>query len=895
MKKFLLLYVCAVAGAAEFYTGQAARMVIGQKTFTSATPGASEDLVGAVSGLAVAGDILFVADANRVGAGPNNHRVLIYRNISQELPPPDAEISPYAGRCPVCTGTADVVVGQPDFAKSEFKVGTQDGMRLPTAVASDGRRLVVADTDNNRVLIWNSIPAVNGQSADLVIGQQNFQGFTPGLSSSTLRGPQGVWIQGERLFVADTQNHRVLIWNSFPTSNGKAADLVLGQPDFTTRQADDLNQQELKPTQNNLLNPVSVTSDGTHLFVADLGHNRVLIWNSIPTQNQQPASVVVGQKDFTSFLSNNVLGLCLPTGTSSEGNELFPPRCAATMEFPRFALSDGRRLFVADGGNDRVLVFNEIPTDNGARADLVLGQLSGQVNQISDSAEPLLVASARCVRAPMSLAWDGTNLYVSDPYNRRVLVYSEADLPLVNTAARNAASLEVYAVGAISFSGEPKENDEVTVKIEDKEYKYKGAKDEQIPVYVTKLVDAINANGGDPNALATPNLDLGAIILTARAPGEDGNAVDFSVTTSEGATILATTSGATLSGGQDAAKIAPGTIVTIIGDNLSDGTESARPNADPLPWELADTQVYFDGIRAPLFYVSPTTIRAQIPWEVLDVDSINAYVRTRRRLGRVTVTAPIAIPIIRQNPGIFADAGPDPRPGIVEHFSSYATGTVSVDGTAQTGNVATITIEDRSYTYTVQQGNSLADVRDGLIAAINQNPEEVVEASPAGVFTRVRLRAKKPGPDGNGIKYGVQVPEGAQVILTPTTPALCCANVAGARVTEDNPALPGETIIVYSTGLGLIKPLEALALVGTGERYKGTELNEPIEFVSSLAGGKTANVLYAGLKTGEVGLYEVHLELNSDLPTNPATQLTIAQDIYVSNIIAFAVRNPNTP
>jgi hypothetical protein len=277
---------------------------------------------------------------------------------------------------------------------------------------------------------------------------------------------------------------------------------------------------------------------------------------------------------------------------------------------------------------------------------------------------------------------------------------------------------------------------------------------------------------------------------------------------------------------------------------------------------------------------------------VLDVESINAYVRTRRRLGRITVSAPIAIPIIRQNPGIFAEEGPDPRPGVVEHFSSYATGTVSVDGTAQAGNVATITIEDRAYSYTVADGNSLADIRDGLIAAINQNPEEVVEASSAGVFTRVRLRAKKPGPDGNGIRYGVQVPEGAQVILTPTTPELCCANVAGARVTEENPALPGETIIVYGTGLGLIRPLEALALVSTGERYKGIEMNEPIEFVSSLAGGKTANVLFAGLKRGEVGIYEVHLELNSDLPTNPATQLTIAQDIFVSNIISFAVRNP---
>ena len=63
-------------------------------------------------------------------------------------------------------------------------------------------------------------------------------------------------------------------------------------------------------------------------------------------------------------------------------------------------------------------------------------------------------------------------------------------------------------------------------------------------------------------------------------------------------------------------------------------------------------------------------------------------------------------------------------------------------------------------------------------------------------------------------------------------------------------------------------------------------------FVSSLAGGKTANVLYSALKPGAIGIYEVHLELNSDLPTNYKTQVTIAQDIYVSNVVTFALKNP---
>ena len=42
-----------------------------------------------------------------------------------------------------------------------------------------------------------------------------------------------------------------------------------------------------------------------------------------------------------------------------------------------------------------------------------------------------------------------------------------------------------------------------------------------------------------------------------------------------------------------------------------------------------------------------------------------------------------------------------------------------------------------------------------------------------------------------------------------------------------------------------------------------------------------------------IGVYEVDLELNSSLPTDMQTQLTIAQDVYVSNIVTIPVVNPN--
>src|SRR5437762_9198618 len=111
---FLVLLAAAAAHAAEFSTGQAARLVIGQRTFTEGLQGADQNLVGGVSGVAYANDMLFVVDSNRIGAAPVNQRVLIYKNLSSALPKPTDELF-YDTPCPVCLGRADVVLGQKDF------------------------------------------------------------------------------------------------------------------------------------------------------------------------------------------------------------------------------------------------------------------------------------------------------------------------------------------------------------------------------------------------------------------------------------------------------------------------------------------------------------------------------------------------------------------------------------------------------------------------------------------------------------------------------------------------------------------------------------------------------------------------------------------------------------
>src|SRR5699024_8126784 len=116
---------------------------------------------------------------------------------------------------------------------------TKFNLRHPTAVWSDGSRLVIADTGNNRVLIFNSIPTSNGAAADVVVGQPNFTSGGSSTSRDTLSGPKGVYASNNQLIVADTGNNRVLVFDSFPTSNQPDADEVLGQNDFTHHAAND--------------------------------------------------------------------------------------------------------------------------------------------------------------------------------------------------------------------------------------------------------------------------------------------------------------------------------------------------------------------------------------------------------------------------------------------------------------------------------------------------------------------------------------------------------------------------------------------------------------------------------------------------------------------------------
>ena len=108
-----------------------------------------------------------------------------------------------------------------------------------------------------------------------------------------------------------------------------------------------------------------------------------------------------------------------------------------------------------------------------------------------------------------------------------------------------------------------------------------------------------------------------------------GNNITLATTVSTNATVTLATSSSNLSGGASAAIIAPGTQVLIRGTQLADisGTLVADMTQNALPFSLGGVEVYFDGIRAGLFSVSSTEIKAAFPFAVTGTNSVSAWVR----------------------------------------------------------------------------------------------------------------------------------------------------------------------------------------------------------------------------------------------------------------------------
>jgi hypothetical protein len=209
-------------------------------------------------------------------------------------------------------------------------------------------KLIVFDSDNNRLMIFNSVPDSNGTPASVVVGQDRFttnkanQGGSPAANTLYLSTASGVLVYKGKLIVTDRLNHRVLIYNTIPEVNNQAADVVIGQDNFNENSKNKGGQ--IGSCGLDGPRSVAVDDDGK-LYIAEAGNARILVFDSIPSVNGQCANSVIGQESFS-------------TGRGTVTDSTF-------NTFISFVTFANNKMIVSDQGNHRILIFDKLGTPIG--------------------------------------------------------------------------------------------------------------------------------------------------------------------------------------------------------------------------------------------------------------------------------------------------------------------------------------------------------------------------------------------------------------------------------------------------------------------------------------------------------------------------------------------------
>jgi hypothetical protein len=272
---------------------------------------------------------------------------------------------------------------------------TPSTMYAPRGAWLGDGALIVADTGNHRLLVWpDGVPDDDHADAAVAVGQPDLYTEGPGL----LFLPTGVLVHEGRLVVADAWHHRILVWDRIPDRHGVLPDLVLGQ--------DGLDGVDEGCGPQRFYWPFGVAMIGGGLWVADTGNRRVLAWLDGIPEPGRPADVVLGQPSFTD------------RGENRDG-----PVAANSLRWPHAVAATGDTVWVADAGNHRVLGWRGAVTGERA-ADVILGQ-----DAFTTAIEvPYRPQGPSALRFPYGLATstDGT-LAVADTSNNRVLLWRGAD------------------------------------------------------------------------------------------------------------------------------------------------------------------------------------------------------------------------------------------------------------------------------------------------------------------------------------------------------------------------------------------------------------------------------------------------------------------------------------
>jgi uncharacterized protein (TIGR03437 family) len=604
-------------------------------------------------------DIFFIGDKPAV-VDTGNSRILVFDPFDQ-----------WPAEATLFSPAAKSVIGQPGFNTGKSG-STNTGLNAPFGAAATGSDVFVADSYNNRVMDF----PIGAQTAARVLGQRDFgytapnliEGrefyifsgsfYTIGSAYNTFTDAGSIAIDTNsnppHLYVADTYNNRILGFRDIRSiRSGATADLVIGQPDLYSAlvNAPSNDPAQLNDSGLNLPSGLAVDSNG-NLYVADRGNGRVL---RFPKPFEQPAgmqhaNLVLGQRSFT-----------------TENND----PSATNMSAPYgLAFMPEGNLLVSDAAHNRVLLFKPAGGDftNGQAATAHFGQPDFFTTATAFGVSNRMVS-------PRGIASDSNGrLYVADPGNNRVLVYSNvggtgpADDPSPVLALTNSNQYTTLRA-PIGVAIQPGTGQIWIVEsLGGRVWQY--PEFSQIPplspAYATLAIPTVNGSLVAPLAIA---FDGQGDMLMA----DSANRVEFyypPLWPTNAANYLPRWDAQTT---WNAPCCAPGSIATLwpqtstgVFGSFDTADFNSLPKPVPLPTALSGVQVLISSdsypeTAAPLYFVSPGQINFQVPQGVpasgaLDVSVVNKTTNQVMASGILSM-APAA-------PGLLTNGFPTTPPAI---------------------------------------------------------------------------------------------------------------------------------------------------------------------------------------------------------------------------------------
>jgi uncharacterized protein (TIGR03437 family) len=426
--------VLAWQNAASFANGKPADKVIGQRDFYSTVAGGpgtafSTGLLGP-SGLAVLAGDLYVVDSG-------NNRVLRFRK-------------PFATTDQLFP---DLSIGQPGFTTNGANAPSGlindrgialrgNGFFLTAAIAFDkDNNLWLTDSGNNRVLRYDAADVARsnsfGAAAKVELGQLDFFTRQPALpvnnqGLNTLNQfaiPAALAFDSAgRLYVADADSSgalsRVLVFTA-PFTSGQSAVRLMGVVTPPATGAPPLTDSQVFSIRMASPSAIFFLPGSQGMGVVDAGFSRILLfdpfeqWPDAGSATSPSAKAVVGH---TISLAN----LRVTDTKSLVANDGNPQSSAGTFSGPAAVVFFNNELYVADTGNNRAVV---LPFQNGVFGPAVrlLGQDRFDSNSINliEGREFRFVTQSSDSALAIDSTGDTPHLYVSDPYNNRVLGFKD--------------------------------------------------------------------------------------------------------------------------------------------------------------------------------------------------------------------------------------------------------------------------------------------------------------------------------------------------------------------------------------------------------------------------------------------------------------------------------------